>query len=127
MPRVWVEHVLPRGPFTYRQPVAVLVGRWTGSMGEGLAIGLDGMGRALTVGTPMAGLLGGVSVLTLPQTGISVRIPTERLTHIDGTPREAYVPHVEVRLGQPGGDAVLERAVEILHRLAESAEAEEGG
>ena len=39
--RSWFELVSPRGQFVYSQPVAVLVDRWTGSMGEGLAIGFD--------------------------------------------------------------------------------------
>ncbi len=90
--RSWVEEVSPRGPFTYTAPVVVLADRWTGSMGEGVAIGLDGMGRALVLGSPMAGLAGAVTTFTLPQTGIELRIPTERLFHVDGTPREDFRP-----------------------------------
>jgi len=95
--RIWTEHVAPRGPFTYTKPVAVLVGRWTGSMGEGLAIGLDGMERATVIGTPMAGLRGALYSHTLSRTGIEIRIPAERLCHIDGTPREEFVPPVLVK------------------------------
>lgn len=88
----WMEIVSPRSPFTYTAPVAVAVGRWTASMGEGIAIGLDGMCRASVAGTPMAGLLGALGEIRLPNTGINVRIPTERLTHVDGTPREQFSP-----------------------------------
>jgi len=95
--RIWVEQAAPRGPFTYTKPVAVLVGRWTGSMGEGLAIGLDGMERATVIGTPMAGLRGALYNHTLPNTGIEIRIPAERLYHIDGTPREKFLPPVLVK------------------------------
>ena len=116
VPRVWVERVAPRG-WTYTRPVVVLVGRWTGSMGEGLAVGLDGMGRATVVGTPMAGLAGAVSVLRLPNTGIGVRLPTERLSHLDGTLREAFVPPVAVPAAPPGTDPALEAAVRTLERL----------
>ncbi len=56
--RTWVVSVKPRGPSAYDKPVAVLFGRWTGSMGEGVAIALDGMGRATVFGTAMAGLRG---------------------------------------------------------------------
>lgn len=112
--RVWVEYVAPRGPFIYTNPIVVLVGRWTGSMGEGLAIGLDGMKRATVVGTPMARLRGAVSERELPNTEIAVRIPTERLMHIDGTPREAFVPPVVVAPGPSGEDVALERAVDLL-------------
>ncbi|MEM9664219.1 MAG: S41 family peptidase [Bacteroidota bacterium] len=112
--RLWVEYVAPRGPFAYTQPVVVLVGRWTGSMGEGLAIGLDGMQRATVVGGPMARLRGAISGRVLPNTGIGVRIPTERLMHVDGSPREAFLPPVVVPPGPVGTDRVLEHAVELL-------------
>ena len=114
IPRVWVEYVTPRGPFAYTRPVVVLVGRWTGSMGEGLAIGLDGMERATVVGTPMAGLHGAISERELPNTGIAVRIPTERLMHIDGSPREAFVPPVVVSQSNSYEDAALERGVDLI-------------
>lgn len=42
--RNWVEYVTPRLQ-AYTKPVKILVGRWTGSMGEGLAIGFEGMNR----------------------------------------------------------------------------------
>lgn len=120
--RVWVEYVTPRGPFAYTRPVVVLVGRWTGSMGEGVAIGLDGMGRATIVGTPMAGLQGAISERALPNTGIVARIPTERIMHVDGSPREAFVPPVVVPSGSSPLDAGLEqdagvaRAMDLLRR-----------
>ncbi len=115
--RIWVERVAPRGPFTYDKPVAALVGRWTGSMGEGLTIGLDGMQRAMVIGTPMAGLRGATYGTTLPHTGFEVRIPAERLYHVRGTPREEFVPSVRVQRGKAGTDATLEAALEFLrHR-----------
>lgn len=64
----------------------------------------------------MARLRGAVSERDLPNTGIAVRIPTERLMHIDGTPREAFVPPVVVAPGPPGEDVVLERAIDLLVR-----------
>ena len=42
--RSWLELVSRRGDFIYDRPVVVLVGRWTGSMGEGLAMGFDRLG-----------------------------------------------------------------------------------
>ena len=66
----WAEYVGPRGPFSYDAPLVVLVGRWTGSMGEGLAIGLDGMDRATVIGMPMARLRGALYEHILPHTGI---------------------------------------------------------
>jgi C-terminal processing protease CtpA/Prc len=113
--RIWVEYVAPRGPFAYTAPVVVLAGRWTGSMGEGITIGLDGMRRATVVGSPMAALLGAVEVVTLPRTGITMRLPAERLLHVDGTPREAFVPSVRVYPdADPATDEVLDTGLRVL-------------
>ena len=71
----------------------VLVGRWTGSMGEGLAVGFASMGAQIQ-GTKMAGLNGSIEEFKLADTGFSVKIPTERLTATNGVPREKFVPVV---------------------------------
>lgn len=89
--RHWVEYVTPRKK-VFSGKVYVLVSRWTGSMGEGIAIGFDGMKRATIIGTPMAGLLGAISGFRMTETGIGFQIPTERLYHVKGTPREDFVP-----------------------------------
>ncbi|MEP7327691.1 MAG: S41 family peptidase [Betaproteobacteria bacterium] len=89
--RRWIEYVMPRGQ-RFAAPVVVLVGRWTSSMGEGLAIGLNAVRGAPVIGTPMAHLLGALEEIKLPRSGLVVRIPTEQLFHVDGTPREAFVP-----------------------------------
>jgi hypothetical protein len=60
-------------------------------MGEGLAIGFDALGARVT-GGPMAGLRGAVSDLTLPRSGLVLKLPTERLYTVSGLPREAFGP-----------------------------------
>ncbi|MBV7256542.1 hypothetical protein KCG44_07060 [Pacificimonas sp. WHA3] len=89
--RSWRELVSPRGTARYAGCVTVLVGRWTGSMGEGMGLGFDAMG-ADVVGTLMAGLLGAIEQFTLPESGIRISLPIERMYHVDGTPREDFVP-----------------------------------
>ena len=91
IPRQWIEQVLPRPGKHHEGPVTVRVGRWTGSMGEGLAIGFDAIG-ARVEGGPMAGLLGAVYDYKLEQSGMVIKFPVERLFHVDGTPREAFTP-----------------------------------
>lgn len=91
----YIKQVSPRG-WTYKAPIVVLVNRWTASMGEGIAIGLDGMKRATIVGTRMSALNGGIFNLQLPQTKIGVAYAGERLNHINGTPRENFVPAILV-------------------------------
>lgn len=112
--RPWLRTVAPRGPFAYDGPLAVLVGRFTGSMGEGMAMGLSAMKRATVIGGPMAGLLGAVYSYTLPRSGIRYQLPGDRLTHPDGTPREAFLPAVRVEDGAPGEDPALARALAVL-------------
>lgn len=91
VPRQWVEQVLPRPGKRFEGPVVVRVGRWTGSMGEGLAVGMDALG-ARVEGGRMAGLLGAVYDLRLEHSGLVLKLPVERLYAVDGTPREAFVP-----------------------------------
>ena len=91
IPRQWIEQVLPRPGKHHDGPVTVKVGRWTGSMGEGLALGFDAIG-ARVEGGPMAGLLGAVYDYRLEQSGLVIKFPVERLFHVDGTPRERFRP-----------------------------------
>jgi carboxyl-terminal processing protease len=89
--RQWIEQVLPReGKHHVTLPI-VRVGRWTGSMGEGLAIGFAAFG-ARVEGTQMAQLKGAVYDFTLPSSGLTVKFPAERLYTVKGRPREDFVP-----------------------------------
>ena len=117
--RSWLELVAPRGPFIYRKRVLVLVNHWTGSMGEGLAIGFDATGAGTVVGTEMAGLLGATNHFELPHSKIGVNLPAERLTHVNGTPRENFRPRVYVSpaaLAASDGDPILDAGMRELQR-----------
>jgi C-terminal processing protease CtpA/Prc len=115
--RSWLELVTPRGPFQYERPVAVLVNHWTGSMGEGLAIGFDATRAGVVVGTPMAGLLGATYRFELPHSRIGVNVPVEQLFHVDGTPRERFVPPIAVDPSAPAtDDAWIAKALQTLDR-----------
>lgn len=89
--RQWIEQVLPRSGKYHSGLVTVRVGRWTGSMGEGLAIGFDAIG-ATVEGSRMAGLLGAVYDERLPNSQLVVKIPVERLYSTAGTPRQEFAP-----------------------------------
>jgi len=106
--RHWAEYVTPRKK-PYQGNVYILAGHWTGSMGEGMAIGFDGMKRAEVIGTKMAGLLGAISNFRMTETKIGFQFPTERLYHIDGTPRENFVPKILTQ----NIDQTLQKAREI--------------
>jgi carboxyl-terminal processing protease len=118
--RSWIELVSPRGEFTYTAPVVILVNHWTGSMGEGITIGMDGMRRATIVGTEMARLVGATSGIRLPHTGIGVTFPTEKLFHINGTPRENFVPPVHINMllkGNQDEEIILHKGLRVLRAL----------
>nr|WP_166175631.1 S41 family peptidase [Altererythrobacter segetis] len=91
VPRMWVEYVIPRAGKHHSGPATVLADRWTGSMGEGMAIGFDAMGVPVC-GTAMAGLVGAVDDNRLEHSGQVVKLPTERLTTVAGLPREQFQP-----------------------------------
>ena len=113
--RSWLELVSPRGE-RYEHPVAVLVNRWTGSMGEGLAIGFDATSAGQVVGTEMARLVGATYTITLPSTGIRANVPAERLQHVNGLPREQFRPqhYVDVQITAGAADPFVARALEVL-------------
>ncbi len=89
--RQWVEQVLPRQGKYWDGPVTIRVGRWTGSMGEGIAIGFAAIGKRVE-GDRMAGLLGAVYDYRLEKSGQVIKFPSERLSAVDGTPRERFMP-----------------------------------
>lgn len=88
--RQWIEEVLPRAGRYHPGPVQVRAGRWTGSLGEGLAVGFMALGKP-ACGGAMAGLKGAVYDFDLPKTGMTVKFPAERLYTVSGQPRQTVV------------------------------------
>ena len=72
--RSTLELVTPRKN-NYKKPLVILVGNWTASMGEGIAIGFDGMRRGKVIGTKMAGLLVKILHLKHPNSRFRFRFP----------------------------------------------------
>lgn len=116
--RRWVEYVVPRAN-QYKNPVVILVGRWTGSMGEGMAIGFEGMERAKIVGTEMERLAGEMSGFSFKNQNFGYRISTAKLFHINGAPREKYVPTNYVKQTTTEKDEILEKGVELINKMNE--------
>lgn len=112
VPRRFVEQVLPREPHV-SGPVVVLGGAWTGSMGEGLVIGMDALG-AHTIARDMGDLLGALHVFDLETCGGVLELGAEALFHVDGTPRGDYVADVPLDAADTapdGSDPALTRAL----------------
>lgn len=115
--RSWAEIVSPRGR-TYTGTVLLLVGAWTGSMGEGIAIGLHALKRARLFGHPMAGLNGATYSFQLPHSGIGYSVSAERLYHLNGTPRELFRDIQPVPDSAPGVDGGLQGVLRFLNPSA---------
>jgi carboxyl-terminal processing protease len=107
--RTTLELVSPRQTI-YNKPLIVLVGYWTGSMGEGITIGFDAMHRGTIVGTKMAGLLGEIFTFETPGLKIPFSFPCVKLQTINGLPREDYLPAVQVN----DQSESLEKAIGLL-------------
>lgn len=113
VPRRFIELALPRAP-RFAGRVAVLGGRWTGSMGEGLLIGLHAAAGARTFASDLGDLLGALHVLELPAARAVLELGAEALFHVDGTPRGDYVADVPLASADRdagGGDPALRAAL----------------
>jgi carboxyl-terminal processing protease len=115
--RSWVEIVSPRKKI-YEKPLAILVDHWTGSVSEGIAVGFDALKRGKLIGTKMAGLNGANYSFNMPNTGIRFSFPSEKLFHVNGTPREKFSPPilVDVKNKKPGQDYILAEALKYLNK-----------
>ncbi|WP_340202456.1 S41 family peptidase [Ascidiimonas sp. W6] len=111
--RSWVEYVTPRLE-TYKKPILILVGRWTGSMGEGLAIGFEGMKRGPVVGTKMRRLAGEVYDFSFKHQRYKYKIATTKLFHLNGTLREDYIPTHYIKQTTTQRDEILEKAIKLI-------------
>lgn len=111
--RSWQEIVSPRKD-PYTRPLVVLANHWTGSVGEGIAIGFDALRRATVIGTRMAGLNGAIYSYQMPHTKIGFSFPVEKLFHVNGVPREDYTPPVAVKFRGTGADEILQAALDHL-------------
>ena len=109
MPRRFIEQVKPRAP-RFQGTLVVVGGHWTGSMGEGLVIGLDGAAGAQTFASDMGDLKGALYPLELPQSGATLELGVEALFHVNGAPRADYVADVVLAAAdrdKDGGDPAV--------------------
>jgi carboxyl-terminal processing protease len=96
----------------YDKPLYILVNRWTGSMGEGITIGLNSMNRATIIGTEMERLAGGMKTIKFENHNYGFRVSFERIFDINGNPREEFVPKNYIEQTQIDKDEILEFTIE---------------
>lgn len=119
--RSWVEIASPRKP-VYKNALVVLVDHWTGSVGEGIAIGFDALKRATIIGTKMAALNGAVYSFKMPNTGIGFSFPAEKLFHVNGSPREKFKPVIEVDVSKQTNkeDLILQEGLRYIRHAIDA-------
>lgn len=66
----------------------------------------------------MAHLLGALNEIVLPHSKIPVRVPAEKLSHINGTPREAFVPRSIASFKATSVDVELNEAIDFALELS---------
>lgn len=128
----FLGRVKPRGEWQYKLPIVILVNRWTGSAGEGLAISLDALDRATVVGTKMAGLEGSVLSMRMPNSGIGFQCTNQKIFNgtlkgdtasqcFIGSSRSVYTPSVLVdpmtEARSDSEDPILKKGVEVLQSI----------
>lgn len=112
----FVDHIKPQNP-KFDNPLVVLVGRWTGSMGEGLASGLDGTGIGTLVGTEMQKLAGATKDYKFNYSHFGYQVPYIDVLHINGTPRQKLVPKYKVQCDDSKADEFIKEGIRIIKDL----------
>lgn len=117
--RSWVEIVSPRPGKYYSKPLVILADHFTGSIAEGITIGFSATTKAKIIGTPLARLCGATYPYELPNTHIHYSFPVERLYHVNGTPREEFVPDIVIdytKIPVADRDVALDTAMDVLQQ-----------
>ena len=96
----------------YNKPVYILVNRWTGSMGEGIAIGLNSVDRIEVIGTEMSRLAGGMKSIDFKNHNYGFQVSFEKIFDVNGNPREEFVPKNYVEQTRTDTDEILKYTIE---------------
>ena len=109
----FVDHIKPKKP-NYDKPLIVLVGRWTGSMGEGMASGIDGSGIGTIIGTEMQRLAGATKDYNFTNFTYGYQAPYIEVLHISLLPREKFVPKIKIVCNDSNEDEFLKEGIRII-------------
>lgn len=86
-------------------------------MGEGIAIGFEGMKRAEIAGTEMQRLAGEMNGFNFKHRNYSYRLSVAKLYHVNGTPRENFIPTNYVNQITIEGDEILDKGIELINKM----------
>lgn len=112
----FVDYIKPTKP-QYNKSLIVLVGRWTGSIGEGLASGFDGTGIGKIVGTEMLKLAGATKSYNFSNFNYGYQYPYTDVLHITDYPREKFVPKYKVVSNDSNEDEFIKEGIRMINQL----------
>ena|SRR5690606_14596031 len=110
----FVDHIKPNNP-KYDKPLIVLVGRWTGSVGEGMASGIDGSRIGRIVGTEMQQLAGATKDYNFTNFTYGYQAPYIEVLHISLLPREKFIPEIKIVFNDNNEDEFLKEGIRIIN------------
>ena len=111
----FVDYIKPKNS-KYDKPLIVLVGRWTGSVGEGLASGFDGTGIGKIVGTEMEKLAGATKSYSFSNFDYGYQAPYIDVLHISGLQREKFTPKYKVECNDGIEDEFIKEGIRIINQ-----------
>lgn len=109
----FVDYITPSNP-KYKKPLVVLVGRWTASMGEGFASGINGANLGLVVGTEMHKLAGATRNYDFVNYNFGYQIPYIQVLQSSGIPREKFIPKYLAKSTDDYDDEFVNKAMQLL-------------
>ena len=95
-----------------------MVGKWTGSVGQDVAIGLDAINRGKILGTKMMKLAGETKDYLFTKDKYGYRISTDKVYTANGIVREAFIPKYDILQQSTLKDDVLNKAYSLLEAEA---------
>ncbi|HLR77081.1 MAG TPA: S41 family peptidase, partial [Balneolaceae bacterium] len=111
--KAFADSISPQKPYYYN-PVVMLVNRWTGSVGEGFAVGMAGTGLAKIVGTEMERLGGATEIFELNFNKLGYQMPVAKIFQKDGRPRKSFKPQYAIIPKIGPMDESMEKAIKLL-------------
>lgn len=107
----FVDYIKPNKP-QYNKPLVVLVGRFTASMGEGLASGLNGIG--IVIGTEMQKLAGATKSYNFSNFDYGYQASYIDVLNILNIPREKFVPKIKIICDDKIEDEFVKEGIRII-------------
>jgi C-terminal processing protease CtpA/Prc len=109
----FVDYIKPQKP-NYSNSLVVLVGRWTGSVGEGLASGFDGSATGKVIGTEMEKLAGATLDYKFDYFNFNYQFPYIEVLQQNNEPREKFIPKYLVQCNDKAEDEFLIEAFKLI-------------